>query len=618
MEYRGYRVIELNDEELANHYSNKYVDDFLENEYLIITQKGEIIDINNYQDGKIRGLRAFEIGDSYTDIWKPKNIEQSLAFDLVEDKKVPVKLLTGRYGSGKAQPISTLIPTPKGWRKLGKLKVGDKVFDRTGKETKILEIFPQGEKTNYKITFSDGRHTFCNNEHIWGCLTERGNLINLFTVNDMLEEGLEENGKYKFKIPVCDPVQYSTKNFGIDPYIVGILLGKGIKVEKNLEIICENEEIIKQLATIFKCDYKKSGNENGWIFVSKKVLRDVYGRPVVVSFTEENFPFKEFFKYIELNEIPKNFLFGDVYQRQSLLQGLLDAAGAVEVNKGVISFCSSNYKLIEGIQRLYYSLGYVVELTKYKKDDIYVFKIATHISIVEKDLLLRIESKKELARKMQISSTGENKSLAITKIEKMNKKVEMVCILVDNDEHLYLTNDYLVTHNTGILCKAGIAAVRKGEFDKLLWVRNNIEVKDTNPLGSLPGDLLQKMWWTAGPLIDHCGGEFGLERLIEEGRVEIAYLGHLRGRDIRNSLIICSEAENLTKQHLQLLLGRVGEGSNLWLDADLRQRDKQIFEKTAGIENMIEKLKGNPLFGYIHLEKTERSATACLADLLDE
>ena len=194
----------------------------------------------------------------------------------------------------------------------------------------------------------------------------------------------------------------------------------------------------------------------------------------------------------------------------------------------------------------------------------------------------------------------------------------MVCILVDNDEHLYLTNDYLVTHNTGILCKAGIAAVRRGDFNKLLWVRNNIEVKDTSPLGSLPGDLLQKMWWTAGPLIDHCGGEFGLERLIEEGLVEIAYLGHLRGRDIRNSLIICSEAENLTRQHIQLLLGRVGEGSNLWLDADLRQRDKQIFEKTAGIENMIEKLKGNPLFGYIHLEKTERSKTACLADLLDE
>jgi PhoH-like ATPase len=120
------------------------------------------------------------------------------------------------------------------------------------------------------------------------------------------------------------------------------------------------------------------------------------------------------------------------------------------------------------------------------------------------------------------------------------------------------------------------------------------------------------------PLADHCGGVDGLERLLDQGCVEIVHLGYLRGRDIKNSIIICSEAENLTKSHIQLLIGRVGEGSNLWLDGDLKQRDKAVFEKSAGLETMIDRLKGNKLFGYVKLVKTERSETARLADLLDD
>ena len=53
-------------------------------------------------------------------------------------------VISGYAGVGKAQPIDTLIPTPQGWRKLGELKVGDYVYDRIGKPTKVLKVFPQG------------------------------------------------------------------------------------------------------------------------------------------------------------------------------------------------------------------------------------------------------------------------------------------------------------------------------------------------------------------------------------------------------------------------------------------------------------------------------------------
>lgn len=173
------------------------------------------------------------------------------------------------------------------------------------------------------------------------------------------------------------------------------------------------------------------------------------------------------------------------------------------------------------------------------------------------------------------------------------------------------------TGKTLSLVVAALEAVQKGQFDKIIWIRNNVQVKDTDKMGALPGDEYDKMLPYLGPMLDHVGGETGAKMLIERRQLEVIPLAFLRGRSIKNAIIISSEAENLTKEHIQLLLGRVDEGSNLWMDADLRQRDREVFEKSAGIETMVERLKGEPLFGYVHLVKSERSATARLADKLN-
>jgi PhoH-like ATPase len=173
------------------------------------------------------------------------------------------------------------------------------------------------------------------------------------------------------------------------------------------------------------------------------------------------------------------------------------------------------------------------------------------------------------------------------------------------------------TGKTLALVVAALDAVQRGEFDKIVWVRNNVQVKDTDQLGALPGEAYDKLLPYLGPFMDHVGGEDGVKLLIEHGQLEVIPLGFLRGRSIRKSIIMCSEAENLTKEHLQLLLGRVDEGSALWLDGDVRQRDRAAFEKSRGLETMIDRLKGEELFGYVHLVKSERSATARLADKLN-
>lgn len=168
-----------------------------------------------------------------------------------------------------------------------------------------------------------------------------------------------------------------------------------------------------------------------------------------------------------------------------------------------------------------------------------------------------------------------------------------------------------------LMINHALSLIEKGVYDRIVWVRNNIEVKDSKPTGYLPGDLNQKLLPFAGPICDNLGGEIGLERAIADGIVELQHLGFMRGRSWKRSIIYSSEAENLTKEHIQLLIGRIGEGSALWLNGDLRQIDGAVFENNNGISHLIDRLAGHPKFGMVYLNITERSETARMADLLD-
>lgn len=159
---------------------------------------------------------------------------------------------------------------------------------------------------------------------------------------------------------------------------------------------------------------------------------------------------------------------------------------------------------------------------------------------------------------------------------------------------------------------------KSAKFDKIIWLRNNIEVKDSKQIGFLPGTLAEKILPYAMPLADHVGGVDGLNLLISQGKIELQHLGFIRGRDLKNAIIICSEAENMTKEHLQLIISRMGENTTLWINGDYRQVDDMIFEQNNGLIKSINLLKGNELFGHVTLEITERSKSAELASLLDE
>lgn len=210
-------------------------------------------------------------------------------------------------------------------------------------------------------------------------------------------------------------------------------------------------------------------------------------------------------------------------------------------------------------------------------------------------------------------------SMDLGKIRPKNIEQEIaIDLLLDERSTVKVLTGSFGSGKTMLACVCSFQMMQSGRFDKIIWVRNNVEVKDSNPIGFIPGSADEKLAPYAAPLADHIGGREALSSYITMGKIEVWHLGWLRGRDIKNSIIFCSEAEHLTRAHVQLLLGRVAEGSILILEGDFRQIDAKAFETDNGMLAAIDCLKGNKLFSYVNLRESVRSETAKLADLLDK
>lgn len=171
--------------------------------------------------------------------------------------------------------------------------------------------------------------------------------------------------------------------------------------------------------------------------------------------------------------------------------------------------------------------------------------------------------------------------------------------------------DYLMWHKA-------LQLVNDGEFRKIIYIRPNVTLAGVPDIGHLKGDLTDKLGWTLGPLFDKVGGEEGVQTLICNDELEMMPLLFIRGRSFDNSIIYVSEGQNINSEVAKVIISRIGEGSELWINADTHQTDNKIYDKDNGILKMLDRLSGQQLFGAIYLPKTERSAVAELATLLDD
>lgn len=639
-EYTGWKVWTPTNEELVELYQNNVCPlDLLENEYLIVMDqvdgtvngtykmKNGILEKVNRAPIKIKDPKDGRVNKVYT----PRNPEQVCAFDLLHDDDVPVKLITGSWGVGKAVPNNTPIPTPNGFVQMGDLKIGDYVFDDKGKPTKVIGVFPQGQQDVYEVSFvQDCRKVLCSGEHLWKVFKKsHGKLIaEVLTTKEILEHGTyyakPAQNHYYYQIPIAKPVEYSTKDFEIDPYVIGSFIGDGCNTSASLTFSSKDEEQVRYLQELLRSpEVKRNKHNYNYNFRLPEELQTSRNLNYLTRDLFKNFP--ELTTTSNFKRIPKCYLFGDAQQRLSLLQGLMDTDGHCSATKGKISFYTTSPGLLEDVLTLCYSLGLCATYHIDNRTNAHHQHVGYNIRIQttpdRKANLFRLSRKRQRCldslKERQRYNQSQRNRLTIKEITKLDYQEEMTCILVDNPDHLFLTNDYIVTHNTMLLVTAALEALREKRFEKVVWIRNNVDVKDTKDLGALPGEVLDKLLPFLGPFVDHVGDKMKVEKMIKEGQLEIEPLQSLRGRNIENAIIMCSESENLTKEHIQLIIARAAEGSAVWLDGDVRQRDKAAFEKSKGIETMIKKLAGDPLFGYVKLIKTERSPTAALADKLD-
>ena len=360
-------------------------------------------------------------------------------------------------GGGKAIPNDTIIPTPEGYKRVDEIKPGDYLFDRTGKPTKVLMVHPQPEKKQvYKITFSDGREARCCKDHLWTYKIQGHKKCVLKT--STTEEIINRMATLKAKvhIPVNEPVQYTEKEYSVDPYVMGLLLGDGSfrydKSQKALLYSSEDAILPNSIAQIMGYNVKKNSSKNYSYTFEHKVH---YGHHKNVHVEEILKDYPELWqKKSHEKFIPQDYLLGSIEQRFALLRGLLDTDGNVG-KKARVSFSTTSTQLKDDFVELCHSLGIITGVIVDKRDK-YTSGQAYKITVQTTDeIKLKIFSLPKHLKKLQDyfnensnRNKKHNRYIRIDSIKPLDEYVEMTCFTVDNEEALFLMNDFIVTHNT--------------------------------------------------------------------------------------------------------------------------------------------------------------------------
>lgn len=152
---------------------------------------------------------------------------------------------------------------------------------------------------------------------------------------------------------------------------------------------------------------------------------------------------------------------------------------------------------------------------------------------------------------------------------------------------------------------------------KKMIVMKPVQNIGNQAIGFLPGTAQEKLMPWLSPIKDNL--EFlmndnkALENYLEDGTIEMEAITFIRGRSIANSLIIVTEAQNLTALEIKTILTRAGENTKIILNGDYDQIDAMhLTSTTNGLTNAIEKLKGEMITGHIKLTKGERSKLASI------
>ena len=356
-------------------------------------------------------------------------------------------------GLGKAQPLHANVATPTGWKMMGFIKVGDDVIGADGNCYKVEGVFPQGIRPIYKVTFNDGSSTECDEDHLWSVRDvnrrRRGLGWIVKTTKDLLATGLryrendlrQATGRkqiLKWEIPLPEPFDFEDKQFIIHPYILGALIGDGSMCNGHVCIsipdfeIETKDRIEKLLPPTLKMYLNKYTNCPQYYITQNVTTKK---NPFMAELERLGLDVKGKEKFI-----PEEYLFGSKNQRLELLRGLMDTDGSAK--KGRITFHTCSRKLAHSIANLAFSLGGQAILREYDRSN--------ESKSIEWQVNIRLnECPFYIQRKIdQWGISKRNYASKYIESIKPYGHLPAQCIKVSAPDSLYLTDHFIVTHNT--------------------------------------------------------------------------------------------------------------------------------------------------------------------------
>ena len=349
--------------------------------------------------------------------------------------------LIAARGKGKAISYSTIVYTPEGYKKWEDVHIGSKLYGDDGLPTTVKEVYEQGEIPIYKVTFKDKREAFVSEDHLW--TVKYGKSLKTVNTKWILENGFGNRtvkGKVHYPIenkcfvPINKSILIEEKQVPMDPYILGLSLGDGcIRYSTSNGILFSSHpNDIIEYKTLINRNIRNYKNNNWFIEYpnAKQIFKDL---DLFDKSTADKF-------------VPDIYKYNSEHVRLEILKGLMDTDGSVYKNG--IEFISKFKQLAEDVLWIARSLGIKGRITSkfvsYKGERREYFRV----KLITSKVIFKLPRKVNRIQNRETSFLkNQEEFVAITDISySHNEKAK--CVVVDNDSHLFLMNDFIVTHNS--------------------------------------------------------------------------------------------------------------------------------------------------------------------------
>jgi phosphate starvation-inducible protein PhoH and related proteins len=363
------------------------------------------------------------------------------------------------YMRGRSQPHDRQVLTPDGFRPIGSLQVGDLVIGSNGLPTPVLGVYPQGRREVFRVRTQDGASTLCCGEHLWAVATRddrrRGKPLRVLETREMVGQ-LRAAHYHRFELPlISQPVAFPSREVPLDPYALGLLLGDGSFSAKITGFTSTDPELLIALErSIEGIELRQRSAFDYYLRHTAGGPRLKVAHPVRVALRELGLAGRR----SAAKFVPEPYLYNSASVRLAVLQGLLDTDGGPVTQEGRtcrVQYCTTSPRLRDDVIFLVRSLGGIVYWRTrpaagrkpghaqgrdvHYRSDAFVLDMRLPAGIEP----FRLTRKRELNN----TSGGGRPMRFIDSIEPAGE-ADTLCIQVAAADSLYVTDDFLVTHNT--------------------------------------------------------------------------------------------------------------------------------------------------------------------------